>query len=46
VSDKFFKMFGIANLEELPELPKYKLDENQQIVIDEYIENAKQDENN
>ena len=38
VSSKFFKMFGIASLEELPELPKYKLDENQQIVIDEYIE--------
>lgn len=38
VSDKFFKMFGIASLEELPQLPKYKLDENQQVVIDEYIE--------
>ncbi len=35
VADKFYKMFGISNLEELPELPKYKLDENQQIVIDE-----------
>ncbi len=35
VADKFFKMFGISNLEELPELPKYKLDENQQIVVDE-----------
>lgn len=35
VADKFFKMFGISNLEQLPELPKYKLDENQQIVIDE-----------
>lgn len=35
VADKFFKMFGISCLDELPELPKYKLDENQQIVIDE-----------
>ena len=35
VADKFFKMFGISSLDELPELPKYKLDENQQIVIDE-----------
>lgn len=35
VADKFYKMFGISNLEELPVLPKYKLDENQQIVIDE-----------
>lgn len=37
-SSKFLKMFGLTSLEELPELPKYKLDENQQIVIDEYIE--------
>lgn len=35
VADKFFKMFGISNLEDLPELPKYKLDQNQQIVIDD-----------
>lgn len=39
VSPKFYKMFGIESLEELPELPRYKLDENQQIVIDEYIDN-------
>ena len=38
ITPKFLKMFGISNLNELPELPKYKLDENQQIVIDEYIE--------
>lgn len=38
-SPKFLKLFGLTSLEELPELPKYKLDENQQIVIDEYIEN-------
>ena len=30
-------MFGFSNLEELPELPRYKLDENQQIVIDDII---------
>lgn len=35
VADKFYKMFGLSSLDELPELPKYKLDENQQIVIDE-----------
>lgn len=34
----FLKMFGITNLEELPELPRYKIDENEQIVIDEVIE--------
>ena len=44
VSDKFFKMFGISSLEELPELPRYKLDENQQIVIDEYIEAVEETE--
>ena len=37
-TNNFLKMFGITNLEELPELPKYKLDENRQIVIDEIIE--------
>ena len=40
---KFLKMFGYTSLDELPELPKYKLDENKQIVIDELIEdNAEQ----
>ncbi|MBR2744677.1 MAG: SMC-Scp complex subunit ScpB [Clostridia bacterium] len=38
VADKFYKMFGLSSLEELPELPKYKLDQNQQIVIDEEAE--------
>ena len=35
---EFLKMFGITNLDELPELPRYKIDENEQIVIDEIIE--------
>ena len=35
---EFLKMFGISSLDELPELPKYKIDENEQIVIDEIIE--------
>ena len=35
---EFLKMFGIESLKELPKLPKYKLDENRQIVIDEIIE--------
>ena len=38
---EFLKMFGISTLEELPELPKYKIDENEQIVIDEIIEEDK-----
>lgn len=40
-SKEFLKMFGISSLDELPELPKYKLDENRQIVIDEIIEQGK-----
>lgn len=38
-SNEFLKMFGYISLNDLPELPRYKLDENQQIVIDELIEN-------
>ena len=37
-SDQFLKMFGYTSLNDLPELPRYKLDENQQIVIDDLIE--------
>ena len=37
VTNEFLKMFGITSLDELPELPRYKLDENQQIVIDDII---------
>lgn len=33
-SEKFLKMFGLTSLDQLPELPKYKLDQNKQIVID------------
>lgn len=35
---EFLKMFGYSSLEELPDLPRYKMDENHQIVIDEIIE--------
>ena len=38
VTNEFFRIFGISNLEELPDLPRYKLDENKQIVIDDIIE--------
>ena len=37
-SKEFLRMFGLSSLDELPELPRYKLDENRQIVIDEIIE--------
>ena len=38
VTSKFMKMFGITSLDELPDLPRYKLDENEQIVLDDIIE--------
>lgn len=37
ITDNFLKMFGYGNLDELPKLPKYKIDENKQIVIDELV---------
>lgn len=39
-TNEFLKMFGYTSLNDLPELPRYKLDENQQIVIDDLIENV------
>lgn len=35
-TEEFLKMFGISSLNELPELPKYKLDENEQIILDDF----------
>lgn len=37
-TEEFLKMFGYSSLKELPELPKYKMNENKQIVIDELLE--------
>lgn len=41
-TEEFLKLFGYESLENLPELPRYKMDENKQIVIDEIVE-AKQE---
>ena len=35
---EFLRMFGYTSLDDLPELPRYKLDENQQIVIDDLVD--------
>ena len=47
VTKNFMKMFGISSLDDLPELPRYKLDENEQIVIDDVLneneENSEED---
>ena len=37
VTSEFMRMFGISSLDDLPELPRYKIDENEQIVIDDII---------
>ena len=37
VTEEFLKRFGLNTLNDLPELPKYKLDENKQIVIDDIV---------
>ena len=46
VSPKFLKMFGIESLESLPELPRYKLDENQQIVLEDFNDEKNSNEEN
>lgn len=40
-TNEFLRMFGYSSLEELPDLPRYKLDENKQIVIDDILEEGK-----
>lgn len=42
---QFLKMFGISSLEELPELPRYKIDENEQIVIEDVVDNTQEQVN-
>lgn len=37
-TSEFLKMFGYETLANLPELPKYKLDANRQVVVDELLE--------
>ena len=43
-TEEFLKTFGISNLDELPELPRYRLDENEQIVIDDIIDKDKENQ--
>ncbi len=45
VTPEFMKMFGLSSLDDLPELPRYKIDENEQIVIDDILPDEAQDEN-
>ena len=43
-SEDFLRLFGYTSLNDLPELPRYKMDENHQIVIDEIEENEAREE--
>lgn len=43
-TNDFLKMFGYSSLNDLPELPRYKLDKNKQIVIDDLLEENKEAE--
>lgn len=45
-TDEFLKMFGYSSLKNLPELPRYKLDSNQQIVMDDLVENTNDESKN
>ena len=45
-TQEFLKMFGYTSLKDLPELPRYKLDSNKQIVIDELVEEQIEKEKN
>ena len=45
-TNNFLKMFGMTNLDELPELPRYKIDENEQIVIDDITQDIIIEKNN
>ena len=36
-TNEFLKMFGLSSLKDLQELPRYKLDSNKQIVIDDIV---------
>lgn len=42
-TNNFLRLFGYSKLEDLPALPKYKIDENEQIVIEDVIEQDQKD---
>ena len=42
VTENFLKKFGLNTLEDLPELPRYKMGENRQLIIDDILENQEE----
>ncbi len=45
VTKNFLKLFDLSNLEDLPELPRYKVNENHQIVLEELEQNNSDEKN-
>lgn len=46
VTEEFLRKFGLNTLDDLPELPKFKMNENRQIVIDDLLEEKEKKEDN
>ena len=44
VTEDFLRKFGLNTLDDLPNLPKYKMDENRQLVIDDILEEKKNED--
>lgn len=44
VTEEFLRKFGLNTLGELPELPKFKMNENRQIVIEDILETQEEEE--
>ena len=44
VTEEFLRKFGLNTLEDLPELPKFKMNENRQIVIEDILEKQEEEE--
>jgi len=44
VTEGFLKKFGLNTLQDLPELPRYKVDENRQVVIEDILEEKSKSE--
>lgn len=44
ITNEFLRLFGYENKESLPQLPRYKIDENNQVIMEDIVENKKVEE--
>lgn len=44
ITNEFLRLFGYENLDSLPKLPRYKIDENNQVVIEDIVEERENNE--